>query len=62
MDALLEGLPQTNGKIYVINDSSDEGNICTKNQVAAIKAKGWTPYWLYNNGYAEYEGSDDNLQ
>ena len=62
MDALIEGLPQTNGKIYAIGDSSKEGNICTKSQVAAIKAKGWTPYCLYNSDWAEYEGSDDNLQ
>ena len=61
MDALIEGLPQTNGEIYVISYGNYEGNICTKSQVAAIKAKGWTPMW-FNKGWVEYEGSDDNLQ
>lgn len=39
-------------------DKDDEGNVCTKSQVAAAKAKRWTPYY-YDNGYKEYEGSDE---
>ena len=42
-------------KIYVFGFENSEENVCTKNQVAAIKAKGWTPYDVYGN---EYTGSD----
>ena len=33
------------------------GNICTRSQVAAIKAKGWTPYSV--STVKEYEGCDE---
>ena len=39
----------------------DEENVCTKTQVAAIKAKGWMPRY-YNeeeDEWIEYEGSDE---
>ena len=39
----------------------DEENVCTKSQVAALKAKGWTPRY-YNeeeDEWIEYEGSDE---
>ena len=50
MDALISSLPQNNTTkeylLYVYNpDIFTEGNICTKTQVAAIKAKGWIPYY-----------------
>ena len=64
IDALINSLPQNNSseiyRFFVIDDrKGDEGNVCTKAQVMAAKAKGWTP--LYNNGskWEEYEGSDD---
>ena len=64
MDKLISILPQNPASsihyFYVIDPTSEnEGNVCTKTQVAAVKAKGWTP--LYNNGteWVEYEGSDD---
>ena len=64
MDKLISILPQNTASnihyFYVIDPTSEnEGNVCTKTQVAAVKAKGWTP--LYNNGteWVEYEGSDD---
>ena len=63
MDKLINSLPiQTQGKFYVKRGEYD-GNECTKTQVAAAKAKGWTPYYYdgYNNGkeiWVEYEGSD----
>ena len=47
---------------YVIdNREGDEGNVCTKSQVAAVKAKGWTPCYLDESSWSwqEYEGSDD---
>lgn len=63
MDNLINSLPQnkTNEeyKFYVISNPSEDGNVCTKSQVAAIKAKGWIPYYYNNNWIAiEYEGSD----
>lgn len=42
---------------YNYNISQEGGNICTRKQVAAIKAKGWTPYNYYPE--EEYEGCDD---
>lgn len=59
MDALINGLPQKSDgeyRFYVIyNSENNEGNVCTKTQVKAAKAKGWTLY--YN--VSEYEGSED---
>lgn len=59
MDNLINSLTNnTTGnerKIYVFDYGNSEGNVCTKDQVAAIKAKGWTPYDVYDN---EYLGSD----
>ena len=43
------------------NSNGDEENVCTKTQVAAIKAKGWMPRY-YNeeeDDWTEYEGSDE---
>lgn len=43
------------------NYEGDEENVCTKTQVAAIKAKGWKPRY-YNeeeDEWTEYEGSDE---
>ena len=65
MDQLINDLPQntTNEiyKFYVYDDSNaDEGNVCTKEQVAAIKSKGWTPYYFDTTDkvWKEYEGED----
>ena len=47
MDALISSLPNTDGKIYIYDSTSEtEGNVCTETQVAAIREKGWTPYYL----------------
>lgn len=67
MDAFIESLPQntseTDKNIYV-RDEKDaaEGNVCTKAQVAAILAKGWTPfcYSLESEKWVVYEGTDDD--
>ena len=60
MEALVSSLPEsTAGELYVYyEDILDEGNVMTKAQVAAAKAKGWILYY-YNSGWKEYEGSDD---
>ncbi|MBR7086621.1 MAG: hypothetical protein IKI47_03645, partial [Prevotella sp.] len=66
MDALVASLPTAEtGKFYVIDTKDEnEGNFCTKSQVAVAKGKGWKVY-DYNGGvydenyeYPEYEGSD----
>ena len=58
MDELVEGMPTIdNGKIYVIC-GVDEQNVMTTEQVATVKAKGWTPICLDpNGGWAEYVNS-----
>ena len=62
MDALIGSLPPNTTddvyQFYVYYTNKNDGNVCTKSQVAAAKAKGWTPYY-YANGWKEYEGSDD---
>ena len=62
MDALINSLPQNNSNsdysIYLVGSSGEE-NVCTKDQVALAKAKGWISYY-YNGGWVEYEGSDPN--
>lgn len=63
MDELIGSLPQVNNSQFCIynNTGAEEGNICTKAQVAAAKAKGWTPlYWTDNGLWAEYEGYDND--
>ena len=58
MDKLVESLPVVSrGSFYVFDSRFDnEGNIMTKLQVAAAKAKGWTVYNYVP--HSEYEGSD----
>ena len=69
MDELVESLPTMNKRTLIVIDTKDEneGNICTKAQVAMAKGKGWiTCDYDGNNGYdgmafvgyPEYEGSD----
>ena len=66
MDNLINDLPQNTTseiyKFYVYDDShADEGNVCTKEQVAAVKARGWTPYYydVTDKIWKEYEGGDE---
>lgn len=64
MDALIAGLPQntadTKHSLYIYDTSEgEEGNVCTKTQVAAIKAKGWTPKYYNGSKWVEYEGCDE---
>ena len=59
MDDLINSLPlntENDSKLYV-KYYGEEDNVCTTTQVAAAKAKGWTPYY-YNSGWVEYEGSE----
>ena len=68
MDVLVASLPTVEdyGYFYVIDTKDEnEGNVCTKSQVAVAKEKGWTVY-DYNGDitdddfyHPEYEGSED---
>ncbi|MBR5633593.1 MAG: leucine-rich repeat domain-containing protein, partial [Prevotella sp.] len=61
MDALVASLPTVGGNFCVIDTQDEnEGNVCTKSQVAIAKGKGWTV--CDYNGWQEYEGSDDPEQ
>ncbi len=67
MDALIASLPTItssssyDGRMQVI-DNSSERNMMTIDQVAAAKAKGWTPLYNAGSGYSsdwkEYAGYD----
>ena len=66
MDALVASLPTVSQGYFLVINTKDEneGNVCTKSQVAVAKGKGWKVY-DYNGGvydenyeYPEYEGSD----
>lgn len=71
MDLLINSLPTNktnephtfrlhlsdNGYKFLFDGYSE--NVCTKKQVAAIKAKGWTPLWYNNGGWVEYNGGYD---
>ena len=62
MDKLIDGLPQKErGWFFVCgNTNSAEGNVCTKAQAAAAKAKGWTTYRsIFSTAVALYADSDD---
>ena len=56
MDALVESLPSVSKGSLNIMYFVDEQNVMTDAQVAAAKAKGWTPYlWVYDHS-KEYAG------
>ena len=66
MDNLINSLRQNNTTStynfrVIDNRNGDEGNVCTKSQVAAVKAKGWTPNYYNGSSWVEYEGSEDNI-
>lgn len=61
MYTLIASLPKNTTdkehKLRVMYNSRDEGNVCTKAQVAFAKALGWTPYWYYRE-WVPYEGGE----
>ena len=64
MNELIGSLPTNSSNVkYTIKvyngTNNNEGNVCTKSQVAAIKAKGWTPLCYNGSEWVEYEGSDE---
>ena len=63
MDSLVMSLPDVSNGIMNVMFDSGEQNVMTKLQVAAAKAKGWTPqYWDGRTfKWTEYAGSGDQI-
>ena len=65
MDRLIESLPQKEGYgyLYVHKDKQPhDGNVCTKAQVTAARAKGWevlVTYDIEEEEWEEYDGCDE---
>ena len=63
MDNLIKGLRRNTSdnefgfRVVNIDEDEDEGNVCTTEQVAAVKVKGWTPQCWNGTEWVEYEGS-----
>ena len=59
MDALVESLPTVSEGSMIVMYFENEQNVMTTKQVAAAKAKGWTPYiFTYDRPREEYDGSE----
>ena len=58
MDALVESLPTVSSGTMDVIYNENEGNVMTTTQVAAAKAKGWTPRYYYGSSWQEYAGSE----
>ena len=62
MDALVASLPTVSENwcsFYVIDTKdANEGNVCTKSQVAVAKEKGWAVY-AWSDSWQKYDGSED---
>ena len=64
MDELIKSLPPNTTTEYydfsvLAYDNTIDENVCTKEQAAAAKAKGWMPKFFDGTDWLEYEGSDD---
>ena len=64
MDVLVASLPTVEDGLFLVIDTKDEneGNVCTKSQVAVAKEKGWIVYDNNGGTRQEYEGSEDPEQ
>ena len=58
MDALVESLPTVRSGEMQVFWGEESGNVMTTTQVAAAKAKGWTPYIYIFFESMEYAGSE----
>lgn len=68
MQYIIENLPDRSaeaehGGLFVIDENDpNEGNVITKDQVAAARLKGWFVYhWLEGSVYTDYEGVDTGI-
>ena len=64
MDSFIESLPSVSGGTLRIINGESEGNLITKSQVTAAKAKGWSPlyYSSSSNTWIEYTDIDFALR
>ena len=61
MDAFVTTLPTVSrGYMFVIYNENDQ-NVMTTTQVAAAKAKGWTPQYYDGSSWQEYAGSEPEV-
>ena len=58
MDALVASLPTISSGTMDVIYNENEGNVITTTQVAAAKAKGWTPQYYDGSSWREYAGSE----
>ena len=62
MDALVESLPTVSGGDMYVICNENESNVMTTTQVAAAKAKGWTPRYYTGSNWQEYAGSEPEVK
>ena len=60
MDTFIESLPSVSGGTLRIINGESEGNLITKSQVTAAKAKGWSPLYYNSDSdmWKEYTNKD----
>ena len=58
MNALVKSLPTVSSGIMNVIYNENEGNVMTTTQVAAAKAKGWTPQYYTGSEWQGYAGSE----
>ena len=60
MNSFIESLPSVSGGTLRIINGESERNVMTKSQVAAAKAKGWSPLFYNNNSdtWEKYNGNE----
>ena len=58
MNAVVKNLPTVSGGTLHIISERNEQNVMSTTQVAAAKAKGWTPYEQRDRWWFEYAGSE----
>lgn len=62
MKAVVKNLPTVSGGVIHVIYNQDEQNVMSTTQVAAAKAKGWTPYKQLDRWWIEYAGSEPELE
>ena len=65
MDALIKSLPDlssSDGGLMLAVYAENERNVMNYTQVAAAKAKGWTPKYGEGRTWTEYEGSGEDVE
>ena len=58
MDALVKGLPRVSSCTMYVIYNKNEQNVMTTTQVAAAKAKGWSPRYFNGSRWSGYAGSE----